>query len=78
MTLLLSHGLMLDAAWDDDELALADLNVTLAELHGEPAFDHEEQLILALVMVPYELALELDELDVGVIDLADDLGAPVP
>src|SRR5262249_42956169 len=39
--------------------------------------DHQEQLVLVLVMVPEELALELDQLDLLAVQLADDLGTPL-
>jgi hypothetical protein len=37
--------------------------MAVAKLHAETAFDHLEHLVLVVVMVKYELAVELDELD---------------
>jgi hypothetical protein len=45
-------------------------------MDGEPAAQDEEQLVLALVVVPDELAFELRELDVLTVELADDPGTP--
>ena len=39
--------------------------------------DDQEELVLVVVVVPDELAFELDDLDVGVVQLGDDLRAPV-
>ncbi len=39
--------------------------------------DDEEELVLRVVMVPDELALQLDELDLHVVDVADHARMPV-
>jgi hypothetical protein len=36
--------------------------MTAAELHAQPPFDHEKELVLRLVVVPDELAPELTSL----------------
>src|SRR6266576_3817015 len=74
---LFGHGQMLDAVRNDDELARLDHEVPVSQLHSKPALHDEEQLILAVVVVPDELALELGELDQVVVHLADDLGTPL-
>jgi hypothetical protein len=61
----------------DDELAGPDLDDTIAEFHAETAADAEEQLVLALVLVPEERALEFDQLDFLSVQLADDFRTPV-
>src|SRR5450755_3235577 len=69
--LALGHvGAVLDAMRDDDHLALLDPLVAVAEMHQKPALDDEEELVLLLVVVPHERALNLDELDLEVVDLA--------
>ena len=72
---------MLDAVGDDDELAGIDEKFALATVlsnpHAERTFDYVEEFVFSLVMMPEELALQLGELDVGVVDLANDLGAPL-
>ena len=51
---------VLHTVWHDDELARADPLLAIAELHEQPPFDHQEQLVFLVVMVPDKLALELD------------------
>jgi len=54
----------------------SDRDLAVSELHAQPALQHEEQLVFHLVRVPHELALQLDQLDVEVVDRPDGLGAP--
>src|SRR5262249_47217451 len=70
------EGAVLDAARDDDELAGAEGAVAVAELHPQAALHHEEQLVLALVAVPDELALQANYLHVHLVDLAHDPRRP--
>jgi hypothetical protein len=62
---------------DDDELAWKDRDVALrsafANSHFQCAFNHEEQLVLDIVMVPDEFTLQLHQLDLQIVHLADDL-----
>ena len=75
--LLFGDGAVLDAAGDDDELAFAEGEGPVAELHREGAAEDEEELVLVLVAVPDEGAEELDDLDVLAVQLGDDLRVPV-
>src|SRR5207253_1089698 len=59
------------------KLAFADAHIAGAQAHGDSAFDHQEQLVFVLMMMPHELALELDQLDVGIVQLAGDFWLPV-
>src|SRR5437867_12023341 len=68
---------MLDSVWDDDELTRLDHEILVAQLHAQPALHDQEQLILAVVVVPDELALELRERHQVVVHRADDLGTPL-
>ena len=68
---------MLDAARHDQELARSSHTCAIAKVHPEPSLDDEEQLVLALVVMPDELALELHQLDVLAVQLADDARIPV-
>jgi hypothetical protein len=74
---LLSDRSVLDASRHDDELTLFDPDVPIPELHAKAAFDHQKQLILVIVMMPDELASELDQLYQLAIQLACDFWAPV-
>jgi hypothetical protein len=55
--LLVGHRAVFDAAGDDEELALLQPDVTVPEFHAEAALHDEEQLVLAVMLVPDELAL---------------------
>src|SRR5262245_63789017 len=68
---------MLDAARHDEELACVERHATIAKFHDEAAVDDEKQLVFVLVVMPHELALELHELDVLTVQLADDFRVPV-
>ena len=68
---------MLHAARHDEELAAFEPHLAIAELHSESPIDDQKQLVLTVVVVPDELALELDELDVLTVQLADDARIPV-
>src|SRR5436309_1574599 len=74
---LVGHGQMLDAVRNDDELARLDHEILVSQLHSPPALHDQKQLILAVVVVPDELALELRELHQVVVHRADDLGTPL-
>jgi hypothetical protein len=67
---------MLHAPRHDDELALLQPKITVAQLHQQTAFDHQEELVLLVVLVPDELALQLGQLDLKVVQLAYDARAP--
>lgn len=75
--LLLRDGPMLDPSRHDQELARTQLDRAIAELHPEPATVHEEHLILALVVMPMELALELHRLHLLPVQLGEHDGRPV-
>jgi hypothetical protein len=68
---------VLDTAGDDEEFALVELNVAVAELDGEVSREHEEEIVGVVVLVPDELALHFDEADVVVVEACDDLRLPV-
>ena len=73
--LLVGRGLVLDALRNDEELALGELDVAVAQAHAHPALDDEEELVLGLVVMPDEFALEFDDLDLVVVQVSDDLRA---
>lgn len=68
---------MLHASRNNEELALSQRDDTIAELHVEASVDDEEELILALVLMPHELALEFDELYMLTVEFTDDLRIPM-
>src|ERR1700683_3149812 len=66
------HGTVFHSAWHYYELAFFDPFMAVAKLHAEASFDHQEHLVLVLVVVKYEPAVELDELDVLSVELGGD------
>ena len=52
-------------------------HVPVTELDDQAPANNKKELVLLLVVVPDELPLELGELHVAVVDLADDLGTPL-
>ena len=52
---------VLDAVRDDEQLAGPELDVAVAELDRQPAGDHEEEVVRVVVLVPDELARDLDD-----------------
>ena len=77
MALLVGHGPVLHPPRNDDHLPFSKVDRSIPELHGEAAVQHEEELILGVVMVPDELSLELHELYMLPVELGDDLRVPV-
>src|SRR6266404_5551164 len=59
---------MLHAMGNDDELAFANYGFMIAKLHAQHAFDHEEQFVFNIMMVPDELAFDFDDLHHAVVD----------
>ena len=68
---------MFGAVRDNDEFAGLDDHIACAQSHLHPPRDDEEQFILGLMMMPVELASELDQLDLKIIDVARDARIPV-
>ena len=75
--LFVGHRHMLHAFRDDDELALTDGQILVAQLDGQRAFDHEEQLVFVLMVMPDEFALHPGDLDVGAVQFTGDFGVPL-
>ncbi len=75
--LLVGDGPVLHAPGHDQELALLQADLSVTEVHAEPSLHDQEEFVLVVVLVPDELALELDQLDVLAVEFADDLRAPV-
>src|SRR5271170_69853 len=75
--LFLGDRPVLDPAGYDEELALLQPDLAIPEIHAESPLHHQEQLVLVLVMMPDELALELDQLDLLAVELAGDPRLPL-
>jgi hypothetical protein len=74
--LLLGDGPVFDATRHDQEFALFQPDVPIPKLHAKPAFDDEEEFVLVVVVVPDERPVELDQLDLLAVQLADDRRLP--
>ena len=72
MHLLLGDRAVLDPARHDEEIAFLQHHVTIAELDREASLEDEEEVIGVRVRMPDELALELPDLDLVVVVVADD------
>jgi hypothetical protein len=70
--LLVRYGTMLHPARDDEELSLAELDVSVTELDRQPPLEDEKEVVRVGVRVPDELALDLPDLDLVVVVVADD------
>src|SRR6266850_4189324 len=60
-------GDVLDSFGDHEHLARADNNDTVPKTDFHFTFEHQEHLVRVLVIVPYELSLQLDELELAVV-----------
>src|SRR3979411_1801618 len=61
---------------NDDEFAFANYGFMIAKLHAQHAFDHEEQFVFNVMMVPDEFAFDLDDLHRVIIDDAEQVLIP--
>ena len=71
------HGAVLDASRDDQEISFVEPDVAVPQFHAEAALDHQEKLVLVVVVVPGEGALEFHELHLLAVQLGDDAGVPM-
>jgi hypothetical protein len=74
--LLIGDGPVFDATGDDQELAFFEPDVSIPKLHPKPAFDDEKQFVFIIMVMPDERTLELDQLHLLAIQLANDLRLP--
>src|ERR1700726_4996819 len=63
---------MLDTLRDDNELTLANDGFVAAEFHAQRTFHDEEKFVFGIMVMPDELALELDGLLCAIVDFAND------
>ena len=69
--------LVLDALRDDKHLAGSDVNTAVAEVDSQPPLDDNESLVSVPVIVPEEIALQFDDLELIVVHFRDDLRLPL-
>lgn len=77
MRLFLGDGAVLYALGDDEQLTRTKGDIALAHADGDATFENKEEVIRVVVSVPDELAFDLDDHEIVVIELADDTGLPV-
>src|ERR671922_111337 len=70
--LLVGARAVLDPARDDEELALLELDISVAELDRQAALQDEEEVVGVGMRVPDELAFHLDHGELVVVEVADD------
>jgi hypothetical protein len=70
--LLVGDRAVLGASRDDEDVALIELDVSMPELDREPPLEDEKEIVRVGVRVPDELALDLADLDLVVVVVADD------
>jgi hypothetical protein len=64
---------MLDSAGHDEHLSLSQLDVPVAEPDRQPPLQDEEEIVRVRMRVPDELAADLADLDLAVVEVADDV-----
>src|SRR5262249_32888362 len=65
-----------DAPWHDEALERLELDRAVLEVDEEAALEHEEELVVLVVLVPVVLTLEDAEADDRVVHLAERLVVP--
>jgi hypothetical protein len=68
---------MLNAFGNNEHLSGGNLNRAIAKIDPQITLDHDECLIGVLVVVPNEVALQLDDLELVIIHLGDDFRCPL-
>ena len=61
---------MFNAMRNDDELAFPNYRLVIAKLHAQHAFHYKEEFVFNVMMVPDELAFDLDDLHRAIVDNA--------
>ena len=59
---------------DHEQLAFGELDVAIAQVDRQPALDDEEEVVGLIVLVPDERPVDLDDLELQVVQVADDAG----
>ena len=74
MRLLDGLRAVLHPARDHEQLALGELDVAIAQVDRQPALDDQEEVVGLVVLVPDERPVDLDDLELQVVQVADDAG----
>src|SRR6266851_2778848 len=76
LDLAFGKGLVLDAARDDEHLPRRDRDGAVAKIDPQIALDDEERLVGIAVVMPDEIALQPDDLELIIVHLGDDPRRP--
>src|SRR5579862_1247247 len=68
---------MFDAAGHHEELSLVEFDVAVPQLEGQMAFEHEEEVVGLIVLMPDEFAFDFDQQNVVVVERRDDPWCPM-
>lgn len=74
---ILGHRSMHDTLGHDGELPGFKLGCVVLILDAQPTFDDVEKFIFIIMLMPNELASDFGDLEILIIDPADDLGRPI-
>src|SRR5271169_4359039 len=69
--------LVFDAFRNDEHFSLRNLDCTVAEIDAQVAVDYDERFIGILVIMPYEVALEIHELELIIVHFRNDSRRPM-
>ena len=69
--------LVFHAAGNDDHLACGERLHPVAIMHVKRPLEHEKELVLIVVAVPHELALDFGDFDVLAVEGSHDVGVPM-
>jgi hypothetical protein len=74
VSFLVGLGAVLHAPRHDEQLALPQLDVAVSKVDGQAPAHDEEEVVGLVVLVPDERPLHLDDLQLEVVQVADDPG----
>jgi len=77
LDLAFGEWFMLDTLRDDEQLARAQADRTVAEIDAQLSLEHEKRFVGFRVIVPDELTLDAHELELVVVELRDDSRTPL-
>ena len=77
MNFFFRNWAMLYTFWNDKQLPWLQNNVAIPKLNSKGAFQYQEEIVRVTMMMPVELSLSFHHHDIAIIELRDDLWAPV-
>lgn len=77
LDLFFRKGFVLDTLWDHKHLARANAYCAIPKIYTELAIQNNESLISVLMIVPYEIPFDFDDLELLVVHFGNDLWLPM-